>query len=109
DLEVVVLCGQGDGHTALQLDQRLIQAEGRGGDDDLVPWVQDGGEGGEQRLRGAHRQDDLTGGVVEAMGLSLEFGDGLQRVGIAVAGGIVGIVGVQSGLGGLLDDVGGVQ
>lgn len=49
DLEVVVLCGQGDGHTALQLDQRLIQAEGRGGDDDLVPWVQDGGEGGEQR------------------------------------------------------------
>ena len=109
DLEVVVLCGQGDRHTALQLDQRLIQAEGRGGDDDLVPWVQDGGEGGEQRLRGAHRQDDLTGGVVEAMGLSLEFGDGLQRVGIAVAGGIVGIVGVQSGLGGLLDDVGGVQ
>ena len=46
---------------------------------------------------------------MEAMGLSLEFGDGLQRVGIAVAGGIVGIVGVQSGLGGLLDDVGGVQ
>ena len=109
DLEVVVLCGQGDGHAALQLHQRLVQSEGGGGDDDLVPGVENGGEGGEQRLRGAHGQDDLTGGVAEAMGLGLEPGDGLQGVGIAVAGGIVGVVIVQSGLGGLLDDIRGVQ
>ena len=104
-----MLRGQGHGHAALELDQRLVQAEGGGGDDDLVPGVENGGEGGEQRLGGAHGQDDLIGGVVEPMGLGLELGDGLQGVGVAVAGGIVGVVIVQSGLGGLLDGVGGVQ
>ena len=109
DLEVAVLRGQEDGNAALQLHQGLIQAEGGGGDDDLISRVQDGAEGGEQRLGGAHRQDDLVGGVVQSMGRGLEPGDGLQHVGVAISGRVVGVVGVQSGLGRLFDGIRGVQ
>ena len=42
------------------------------------------------------------------MGPLLEPGNGLQHVGAAVAGGVVGVVPVQGGLGGLLHHVRGV-
>ena len=61
-----------------------------------------------QALRGADGQDDLLGVIVQAVGLFLKFGDSLQHIRIAVAGRIVGIVGVQRGLGGLLHHVRGI-
>ena len=108
DLKAVVLRGQGHGHAPAELGDGLVEAEGRGGDDHLVPGIQHGGQADEEALRGSDGQNDLIGGVLEAVGPLLKFGDGLQHVGIAVAGGIVGVVPVQGGLGGLLHHVRGV-
>ena len=109
DLEGVVLRGQGHGHAPAQPGDGLVEAEGGGGDDDLVPGIEHRGKRQEQALRGADGEDDLLRGVVQAVDPGLKIRDGLQHVGIAVAGGIVGIVGVQGGLGGLLDGVRGIQ
>ena len=108
DLEAVVLRGQGHGHAPAELGDGFVEAEGRRGDDDLIPGVQHGGQADKQALRGPDGQDDFIGRIAEAVGPLLKFGDGLQHVGVAVAGGIVGVVPVQGGLGGLLDHVGGV-
>ena len=109
DLEAVVGGGEHHLHAPVQLHDGLIETEIRGGDDDLVAGVHDGGEGNIQRLRCADGGDDLIGRVVEVVLFRLELGDGLQQVGVAVAGRIVGVVGVQGGLGGFLHNLRGIQ
>ena len=107
-LEVVVLRGQVHGHAPAQPGDGGVQAEGRRGDDDLIAGIQHGGKRDMQALGGADGQDDLLGVIVQAVFPLLEFGDGLQHIGIAVAGRIVGVIGVQRGLGRLLHHVRGI-
>ena len=105
---MVFLRGQAHWHSPQQPGNGLIQAKGRRGDDDLISGVQNRGESNKEALGGANGQNDFLRVVAQAVGSGLVIRDGLEHVRVAIAGGIVGVVSVQGGLGGLLDGVGSV-
>ena len=80
-----------------------------GGDDHLVAGVHGGEERVEEHLLAAGRDDDLVGGVVEAVLAGELGGDGAAELGDALGGGVAGAAGVDGGLGGGADVGGGVE
>ena len=103
DLKIVVLGGEVHGHAAAHLRDGLVQTEGRGGDDDLVAGIENGEQGREKSLGGTAGDDDLLGIVMQAVALRFKSGNGAAEVDFAVVVGVVGVVGVQSGLDAFLD------
>ena len=73
------------------------------GDDHLVAGVQRGEERVEQHLLAAGGDDDLVGGVVEAVLAGELGGDGAAELGDALGRGVAGLAAVDGGLGGVAD------
>ena len=88
---VLLLClhqhGDGVGHG----HQGAVAHEGGGGDDDLVPRLQQGAEGEVKPLAAAHGDQDLSHGGIFQVKAALQIpGDGPAQVGKARVGGVFG-------------------
>ena len=79
------------------------------GDDDLVAGVDRGEERVEEHLLAAGRDDDLVGGVVEAVLAGELGGDGAAQLGDALGRGVAGLAAVDGGLAGGADVGGRVE
>ena len=110
DLEVVLLpqlVADGDGAEEVgHVD--VVEPHGIG-DQDLVAGVQEGGHGGIGALAHADGHQDLVGGVVHVV-VPLELvGDGLTQLRSTIVGSIEHIASADAVVGGVLDDLGGVE
>ena len=95
DLEIILGDVQRHSLGTCHGDDGFIQGKGRGGDNHLVPLIQNAQQRSEQRFRSAHRHQHLIGGASHATG-GFVLSDGLPQRGSTLIGGIVGLILSQS-------------
>ena len=96
-------------HGPGQAGHGVVQAEGRGGNDHLIAWVQDPGEGGVNGLRGPQSDEDLLRSVIQAPAPAFKLGNGLAQGQVSPVFRVVGAPLVQGVLAGLSDGNGSVE